>query len=277
MKTKVLLTGASGFVGRQILKFLLSRDVEITLVTRKLIDLGDASGRVCIIHTKDLFLSSDTFLSEICESQDVVIHSAWYAEPGKYLTSSKNLDCLVGTLRLAKASLQQGVRKFVGLGTCFEYDLSFDLLEVSTPLLPTTPYAAAKVSAFLTLSEYFKNTPVDFAWCRLFNLYGEGEDERRLYPYIKACMEKGVPAELTSGNQLRDFIDVSVAADMVTKIALGSASGPFNICSGIAVSVKDFACEVAKTYKRPDLLKFGVRPENLVDPLKVVGVRNFEG
>jgi nucleoside-diphosphate-sugar epimerase len=277
MNTKVLLTGATGFVGRQILKSLLSKDVEITLVTRKPVDLGDARARVRVVYTEDLFSSSDIFLSEICESQDVLIHSAWYAEPGKYLTSSINLDCLVGTLRLAKVSLKQGVRKFVGLGTCFEYDLSFGLLDVTTPLLPTTPYAAAKVSAFLTLSEYFKNTLVDFAWCRLFNLYGEGEDERRLYPYIRACMESGVPAELTSGNQLRDFIDVCVAAEMMTRIALGSASGPFNICSGIGVSVKDFAFEVAKIYKRPDLLRFGVRPENLVDPLKVVGVPNFEG
>jgi len=46
------------------------------------------------------------------------------------------------------------------------------------------------------------------AWCRLFYLHGEGEDARRLVPYLRAKLIAGEPAELTSGKQIRDYLDV---------------------------------------------------------------------
>ena len=81
-----------------------------------------------------------------------MIHVAWYVEPGKYLDSPKNLDCLIGTLALAKGAVNANVSRFVGIGTCFEYDLKEGYLSTDTPLRPLTPYAAAKASAFITLS-----------------------------------------------------------------------------------------------------------------------------
>ena len=111
---------------------------------------------------------------------------AWYAEPGQYLQSPKNSECLAGTLLLAEGASQAGVRRFVGVGTCFEYDLDLGLLGVDAPLKPTTPYAEAKAAAFTALSRLLPARDVEFVWCRLFYLYGEGEDERRLVPYLHA-------------------------------------------------------------------------------------------
>ena len=106
----------------------------------------------------------------------------------------------------------------------------------------------------------------------MFYLYGEGEDSRRLVPYIRSKLSAGETAELTSGNQVRDFLNVQVAAQTIVSAALSHHQGAINVCSGIPVSVRALAEQIADEYGRRDLLKFGARPENVVDPPRVVGV-----
>ncbi|GAC1610382.1 MAG: hypothetical protein NVS3B3_19030 [Aquirhabdus sp.] len=225
-----------------------------------------------LVTTSDLFAESVDWWGEACKGVDTIIHIAWYAEPGKYLQSVKNLDCLTGTLHLAKGAAQAGVRRFIGIGTCFEYDLTGGMLSVETPLRPLTPYAGAKAAAFMALSQWLPEQGVEFAWCRLFYLHGEGEDERRLVPYLRTRLGAGEPAELTSGKQIRDFLDVSEAGRMIVDAALSDAQGPINICSGVPITVRQLAEKIADEYGCRSLLKFGVRPDNLIDPRCVVGV-----
>lgn len=227
-----------------------------------------------IVSTPDLFKENELWWEKQCEGVDVVIHSAWYAEPGKYLPSPINMACLTGSLNLALGAVNAGIKRFIGIGTCFEYDLSPGTLSVETPLKPLTPYAAAKASLYYALLHWLPAVSVAFAWCRLFYLYGEGEHRNRLVPYLRERLEKGVPADLTSGNQIRDFLDVADAGRLITEVALGSQQGPINICSGEAITVRQIAEQIADEYGRRDLLKFGTRPDNLIDPLRVVGVSN---
>jgi dTDP-6-deoxy-L-talose 4-dehydrogenase (NAD+) len=126
----------------------------------------------------------------------------------------------------------------------------------------------------MALSQWLPVHEVEFVWCRLFYLYGEGEAENRLVPYLRHCLSNGHPAELTRGDQIRDFMDVSDAGRMIVDTALGSAQGPVNICSGIPVTVRQLAERIADEYGRRDLLHFGVRPDNHVDPPCVVGKLN---
>ena len=81
------------------------------------------------------------------------------------------------------------------------------------------------------------------------------------------------PAELSSGSQIRDYLDVREAGRMIVEHALGAGQGPVNICSGTPVTVRELAERIADEYGRRDLLRFGARPDNLVDPPCVVGVR----
>jgi len=278
MKTKrVLITGATGFVGRQVLHHLSTQNVRVTVVLRdgKQDALADHPEIETVISTSDLFAETATWWANALQGIDTLIHIAWYAEPGLYLQSSKNMDCLQGTLNLAKGAAQAGVRRFVGIGTCFEYDLSQGMLSVTTPLKPLTPYAGAKAASYFALSHWLPAHSMEFVWCRLFYLYGQGEDARRLVPYLRAKLAAVEPAELTSGNQIRDFIDVAEAGRLIASAALGTVVGPVNICSGIPITVKQLAENIADEYGRRDLLRFGVRPENLVDPPCVVGIRNF--
>ncbi len=274
MKKRVLLTGATGFVGRQVLAALCKAGVDLLLVVRDGSESRLPQATVAkIVHTPDLFKESAEWWAVACQGVDIVIHVAWYAEPGKYLQSPLNLDCLNGTLQLAMGAAQAGVRRFIGVGTCFEYEFLQRPLDTDVPLRPLTPYAGAKASAYMALQHWLPSQNVEFAWCRLFYLYGEGEDSRRLVPYLRQKLSKGEPAELTSGNQVRDFMDVRLAGQAISDTALGYRKGAVNICSGTAMTVRQLVESIADEYGALRLLNFGKRPDNLVDPPFVVGVR----
>ena len=268
MTRKILITGATGFVGRQVARVLSEQGIQLRVVVREAntaaTDLLVNSFE--IVTSKDLFAESLQWWVEQCTGVDTVVHLAWYAEPGKYLHSSKNMACLAGSLNLAHGAVQAGVKRFIGVGTCFEYDLSVGVLSADTPLKPITPYAGAKAALYFGLEHWLPAHSVEFAWCRLFYLYGEGEDSRRLVPYLRSKLEKGEPAELTSGKQIRDFLDVATAGRMIADVALSNQIGAVNICSGMPISVREFAERIADEYGRQDLLCFGARADNLVDP-----------
>ena len=273
-KKRCLLTGATGFVGKQVLKELQDKDYEISLVVRNGWEekVNNKNKINNVFKTEDLFFESVEWWSSVCENIDVVVHVAWYADAEDYLLSNKNIDCLTGTLNLAKGAVLAGVSRIIGIGTCIEYDLSAGMLSVNTPLKPTTLYAASKVATYVSLSHYLKQKNVEFSWCRVFYLYGEGEDKRRLVPYIRSKLKDGKIAELTSGNQIRDFLEVSVAGKMIAGVVCSETYGVFNICSGIPITVRQFSEKIADEYGERKLLKFGARNDNLADAPCIVGI-----
>jgi len=273
MKRRILITGASGFVGRQVINSLENENVDITIVIRgekNNIFINNKNIKK-IITTNNLFVESEKWWEDILTKIDTIIHLAWYVETKDYLQSIKNIECLQGTISIAKAAISTGVSRFIGIGTCFEYEFNNEIISTETNLKPNTPYAASKAATFLALSQLLPSQSIEFAWCRLFYLYGEGEKSERLVPYIKNKISKGETVELTSGNQIRDYLDVKEAGYLITKVALGSLQGPINICSGVPVSIRSFAEKIAEEFNQKKLLKFGARQENKTDPMYIVG------
>lgn len=276
MKT-ILITGATGFLGRQILKSLSSFDVSLVPVVRpgKQIELSHCRNVDRVVTTADVFSESQDWWTNQCSKVDTVIHCAWYTEPGKYLDAAENLNCLSGSLKLAAGAATAGVKRFVGIGTCFEYDLSHRVLSVETPVLPSTLYAASKASLYFLLSTMMSVHSIEFAWLRVFYLFGEGENECRFVPYLRRQLSSGLEAELTAGNQIRDFLDVSLAGRIVANLALESKVGVFNVCSGQPTTVRQLVERIADEYGRRDLLRFDRRKDHLFDPACVLGIPNY--
>lgn len=274
--TNILLTGSTGFVGKQIAKALSSMNFSTINVCRpgSEIALQNISNIKKIISSNDIFQEDEFWWEKNCKDVDIVIHNAWYMDDD-HKESIKNIECLKGSLNLAKGAAKAGVKRFVGIGTCFEYDLTKKVLSVDTPLKPSTNYGAAKAALYIFLSKWLHEQSIEFSWCRLFALYGEGESKKRLTAYIHKQLKKGENAELTSGKQIRDFMNVVEAGKIIADIAIGNKIGPVNVCTEIPMTVRQFAENIAKRYNRLDLLKFGTRSDNPVDPECILGIKNY--
>lgn len=274
---KILVTGATGFLGFQILKSLLKKNHKIFIVVRKksknLYKLKNLNkNKIKIFYCEDIFASKKKYLDKITKKIDVVIHCAWNVE-GNFMNSDKHLKCLMGTLSLAESCIKNNIKKFVGIGSCVEYDPSDGYLSIKTKLNPSTNYSATKIAAFMALNRLFQFNGIKFLWCRVFYLYGEGESDNRLIPYLRRMLKENQYVELTSGKQIRDYIDVKKAGNDIAKYAVGKRNGEINICSGKGVSVKNMVSKIANKFNKKHLLKFGVRKENPFDPPKVVGIK----
>jgi nucleoside-diphosphate-sugar epimerase len=274
--TRILVTGATGFVGKQVLRALNIDGVQLIPVVRTgKENLVEEADRIeYVISTPDMFAEAESTWADWCKDVDILIHTAWYADTGKYLHSTKNIDCLAGSLRMAQGAVQAGVHRIVGIGSCAEYDHTSAFLSVDTVLNPLTPYAAAKAALFLSLSKWLPTQAVNFVWCRLFYLYGPAENENRLVAYLHSQLKLGKPAELTSGNQIRDFMNVEDAGKKIAEIALSDRVGPVNICSGLPITIRQLAESIADEYGRRDLIKFDSRPDGFFDPPCIVGIPN---
>ncbi|MDQ0456940.1 NAD-dependent epimerase/dehydratase family protein [Rhizobium paknamense] len=276
MAKRILLTGATGFVGRQIHLSLIEAGHEVVAPLRLggIDRLKEAGTPAHIIATDDLFDLSPQIWAEHCQGIDAVIHAAWYVNPVDYLDSPENFRCVAGTMALAEGAARAGVAHFIGVGTCAEYRWPSERLTVDDPLEPRTLYAAAKIGCFHMLQQFFKAKALPFSWCRIFYLFGEGEHPRRLVPYVRQKLQAGEVAKLSKGTQLRDFLDVREAGSMIAGVVDTGQEGAINICSGQAITIRAFVEKIADEYGRRDLLEFGTADIHPSDPLAVVGVCN---
>lgn len=277
--TNILITGASGFVGMHVMNVLdnLPNLNLFPVVRIKKKNIFKKFKNVKKIYvTKDIFNETEYWWKKKLFKIDIVIHIAWYTEYGKYLDSELNINCLYGSLRLGNAVSKSNVKRFVGIGTCMEYNFAKPRVTVNTPLDPKNLYSITKVALFTSLRKLFMIKKIKFVWCRLFYLYGQGEDPRRLSAYIHKQIENGLPIRLTSGDQIRDFLDIRDAAKIISNISLNKHEGVVNVCSEKPISIKRFAQSIASRFGRLDLLKFGKKKKNIYEPNAVWGVKNYE-
>jgi dTDP-6-deoxy-L-talose 4-dehydrogenase (NAD+) len=275
MKT-ILLTGASGFVGRQIARRLIARGHKVRLVLRPggLQRSGLSPEAVEVVETEDLFSENADWWACHLAGIEAIVHSAWYVEPGKYLDAPENIDCALGSLTLADAAIRIGVKHFIGIGTCFEYRLPNGAITAESELGPVTLYAAAKLALYRMLARRFAQSGTNFTWARLFYLHGEGEHPARLFPTLHRKLAAGEPMRLSSGDKIRDFLDVADAGRLIATLAETGQAGIANICSGRPVTIREIAEGIADIHGRRDLLEFGTAAVHPRDPAAVAGYCN---
>jgi len=273
---RVLVTGASGFLGARTLAPLQAAGFEVHALSRR---PPQTSGGVSW-HAVDL-LDDRTTAALVTElAADHMLHLAWYTEHGRFWTAPENLDWAAASLRLLRAFAEAGGRRAVVAGTCAEYDWTTstqgrcreldDDRGPATPLRPGTLYGASKHATRLLAEAYAREVGLSLAWGRVFLLYGPGEDERRLIPQVARSLIAGATAETSDGTQVRDLMHVDDVARGFAALLDSAIEGPVNVASGEAVTLARVIELVASESGRPELLRLGALPRREGEPAELL-------
>ena len=216
---RVLVTGAGGFIGSEVVGHLATQNHDVLAVDREGALANRAAGWPSRVSTAAVDLNDvePAVRALLAEARpEALVHLAWYASPQDYLVSPANLASLSMTTNLVETTLSLGCRKIVAAGTCVEYASRDRPLVEDDRADPTTLYGSCKHSAWLVCRALAAAADAELSWGRIFHLHGPKEDPRRLIPWVAGELRHGKTVALTDGTQVRDHLHVSdVAAGLV--------------------------------------------------------------
>jgi len=265
---RVLITGANGFIGRHGLPLLAARGYEVHAVYLK----GDkVNGAQAHWHQADLLDSSKVSQLILKVRPTHLLHLAWFATPGEFWNSPENLRWVQSSLGLLQDFAINGGQRVVMAGSCAEYDWSDGYCQEGvTPLTPATLYGASKHALQCILDAFAPQAKISAAWGRVFFLYGPHEHPDRLVSYVARSLLRREPAHCSHGKQVRDFLYVEDVADAFVTLLDSDVSGPVNIASGEAITLKEVIFKVADLLDGHSLVQLDSVPPGENEPELVV-------
>ncbi|MCY1125275.1 NAD(P)-dependent oxidoreductase [Frigidibacter sp. RF13] len=260
----VLLTGATGLIGRQTVGPLRAAGFHVLAASRAGGDVPGAEGvaldcldraavRACLDRHRPSHL----------------LHLAWHDGAKDRWTSPANLDWLGATLDLLRGFAASGGRRAVLVGSCAEYDWSLAArgpLAEDAPLRPATLYGAAKAATGIAAVAAAPALDLSLAWARPFFCYGPGEAEGRLFGDLIAGLRARRAVDCTDGLQRRDFLMTGDLGRALAALLASPVEGPVNVASGEAPEVREVIMAFAGAVGAADLVRLGARPRPADDP-----------
>jgi nucleoside-diphosphate-sugar epimerase len=267
MTPRLLVTGAGGYLGTQVVNELTLRGAEAHAFSRKPPEQERRGGVEW--HAIDLLADDPSELLRGIRPTHC-IHLAWEATPGRYRGAPENYHWAPATLRLARAFFDHGGRHFTLAGSCAEYALPAAVCdETSTPVTGDCPYAICKIVTAHQVAALAEERGAGFATGRIFYLYGPGEPNGKLIRSICQGLLRGQPVPLTSGADVVDYVFLADVARALVAIALSGCGGAVNIGTGEPVLVRDVAARLGELAGRPELLEFNRIPLGR-EPVRIV-------
>ncbi len=239
---RVVITGASGFIGRHAVTQLLARGHEVIAVGR-----DEARARQLAWFDQVRFIACDVHAAierpgKAFGQPDAVMHLAWPGLPN-YDALFHVEETLPADYRFLKSLVQDGVGQLLVTGTCVEYGMQSGALAEDMPTAPASPYALAKDTLRKQLQALQQQHPFTLQWARLFYMHGEGQNANSLLAQLDRAIDAGETVfNMSGGEQLRDYLPVAeVAARAVALLEHSTWDGVVNICSGEPTSVRRLA------------------------------------
>lgn len=260
---RVLLTGARGFIGLEMLAALQEYGAEIHALVRPGVE---ATKHPHVhLHACDLLRDDVTpLLGHIAPTH--LVHLAWVSDRTQLWHGTANLDWVAASLRLVRAFHAIGGKRAVLAGSAAEYDWSHHTLdETRTPLRPHTLYGKAKCALHDLLSQ-MNDKSLSIAFARIFFPIGPFDKDDRLLSAVIDGVAAGRPVSCSEGRQVRPFLHVADAARGIGALLLSDVQGAVNIALNEVCSVHDLVLCAATRAGDPALIAFGTQPLQLGEP-----------
>jgi len=240
---RILVSGASGFIGSHLVKAFIKIGHDVVALVQpnsNLWRLEECFDRISILKNRLEDLDIGT-VKEPLKGVKIIYHLA--AAGVNRLSQNEDIilqSNILGTLHILKLARALEVERFIYCGSCFECSPGFQISEDQIPM-PVSEYGVSKSAAWMLVNMFYYRYGLPVVTFRPFTVYGPFEAGYRLIPstIIKAINKLDI--ELTTGEQMRDFVFIKDAIDILIKsINFSSCIGEtFNICTGVATSVKD--------------------------------------
>ncbi len=262
MPNRIIISGASGFIGKYCLPTFSDRGFEVHAISTS--KQGQDENGVFWHKLNLLEESSKDLLTKIQPTH--FLHLAWYTKHGSFWSSDQNYKWLAVSKTLADDFMNAGGKRFVFSGSCAEYTWGGHCVEGITMENPSSVYGQCKKE----FSDYLRGisirNKVSYAIGRIFFLYGPGEPSARLVPaVINSCLNND-SIKSTDGLQVRDFMFVNDVANALVSLTCSESQGVVNIASGQALKIRDFIGEICKILGSKSNLEFGAIARGANDP-----------
>lgn len=266
MNKKVLISGGTGFIGKNVVDELLKRGWEVHSLVYPELQLQKEGIIQYQLNLLDIQAVNNFFKEHHFEN---FIHLAWYVGKGCH-SSNINLDWISATLNILKCFKESGGKCFTGAGTVSEYEYKYGYLrEDSTPTDPQTMYGNCKNAIYNIAKVYCNQNGIDFKWPRIFNLYGPNEKSQRLMPsVINSCL-KGEDVIVSDCLKYQDYLHVEDTARGIVDVFESNIQGAVNICSGQPIQLRNIVEKIAQLTRFQGKICWGAIPAAFGDEIVV--------
>lgn len=247
----VIITGATGFVGSNLLRRILELGWQPYIILRNESD----TTRIKDLQSYNVIYEEELDNIHFNHKIDVCFHLAAY---GVKYNNNDVSDMIEGNIyygmKILRFCKTNNVKRFIHTGSCFEYgDIQKKTLNENDTIDPLSFYGSAKAACDILMHTYARDTNINYVNLRLFGVYGEFEGEYRLIPQLIKSGLYEEPLKLTKGEQIRDYLYISDVIDAYIKAATikNLSHRVYNVCSGKGVEIREIIDYISKLLKVP--------------------------
>ena len=268
MKQKVLVTGANGYIGRNVIDYLLDNNIDVVAVDISLNKIISEKVKKIEIN---IFENTDYLFSNL-QNVGICIHLAW--RNGFVHNSITHLEDISLHYKFLKKIHEFGIKNINVIGTMHEIGYWEGEVDNDTTTNPISFYGIAKNSLRQSLKILEDSDKELFIkWLRVFYIQGDDRNNNSIFSKILQKEEEGAKTfPFTTGKNKYDFINISILAEMISKAALQTeVTGIINCCSGKPVSLKEKVELFLKENNLKIKLEYGVFPDRSYDSPAIWG------
>lgn len=260
--SRIIITGATGFIGVPLVKKFTEQKHEVYAVVRPNSPNLPRIQNIAGVRIVPLDVHNIAELPSYVKEADCLIHTAWEGIRGGARMDEKiqqhNFEC---SMQAAKAAQTIGCYKFVGIGSQAEYGTTGEKISEETPENPTTEYGKMKLKTYRTLREQYGNANMKILWGRVFSAYGPGDTPTSLIETCVQAMQENKELLLTECVQDWNYVYIDDVVEAIYRLTITKeCEGIYNIASKDNRSLKDYVLELKKILRSDSRIRFGAIP-----------------